>query len=45
MAYERLLSPLTVGAVDLPNRVFMAPLTRARCPDQVPGEMQQTYFI
>ena len=44
MAYERLLSPMTVGAVELPNRVFMAPLTRARCPDQVPGEMQQTYY-
>ncbi|RJS94262.1 alkene reductase [Salinisphaera sp. Q1T1-3] len=44
MSYDRLLSPIKFGAVELPNRVVMAPLTRARCPDQIPGAMQQTYY-
>jgi len=44
MAYEKLLSPVKFGAVELPNRVVMAPLTRARTPNQIPGEMQQTYY-
>lgn len=44
MAYDNLLSPIRFGALVLPNRVLMAPLTRARCPDLVPGELQQTYY-
>lgn len=44
MTYDKLLSPLQMGAVELPNRVLMAPLTRARCPDQVPGPLQQQYY-
>ncbi|HEX7381760.1 MAG TPA: alkene reductase [Nevskiaceae bacterium] len=44
MIPERLLSPLRIGALELPNRVLMAPLTRSRCPDQVPGELQQLYY-
>lgn len=44
MSYDRLLSPIGFGSLELPNRVVMAPLTRARCPDQVPGELQQTYY-
>lgn len=44
MAVDKLLSPITFGAVQLPNRVVMAPLTRARCPDQVPGAMQRSYY-
>ncbi|WP_129141333.1 alkene reductase [Modicisalibacter coralii] len=44
MAYQRLLSPLQVGRLSLPNRVIMAPLTRARTPDMVPGELQATYY-
>ncbi|MGN8160007.1 alkene reductase [Salinisphaera sp. SWV1] len=44
MSYDKLLSPVRFGALELPNRVVMAPLTRARCPDLVPGEMQQTYY-
>lgn len=44
MSLDRLLSPLRVGACELPNRVFMAPLTRARCPDQIPGAMQRDYY-
>lgn len=44
MSYDKLLSPVRFGALELPNRVLMAPLTRARCPDLVPGSMQQTYY-
>jgi NADH:flavin oxidoreductases, Old Yellow Enzyme family len=44
MAINKLLSPVEFGALQLPNRVIMAPLTRARCRDQVPGEMQRTYY-
>ena len=44
MPYDKLLSPIRFGSLELPNRVVMAPLTRARCPDLVPGEMQQTYY-
>lgn len=44
MAHSPLFTPLKVGALELPNRVIMAPLTRSRTPDTVPGEMQQTYY-
>ena len=44
MAVDKLLSPINFGAVQLPNRVIMAPLTRSRTPDQVPGKMQQEYY-
>ncbi|GHB11353.1 alkene reductase [Modicisalibacter luteus] len=44
MAFDRLLSSLTMGRLELPNRVIMAPLTRARTPDSIPGDMQATYY-
>ncbi len=45
MAHDALFSPLKIGAVTAPNRVFMAPLTRNRArPDGVPGEMAKTYY-
>jgi N-ethylmaleimide reductase len=44
MAYDKLLSPITVGDVELSNRVLMAPLTRARTPDSVPGALQAEYY-
>ncbi len=44
MAYETLLSPTTLGSLNLPNRVIMAPLTRSRTPDSVPGKMQEAYY-
>lgn len=44
MAYEKLLSPVTVGGVALPNRVVMAPLTRSRTPQRVPGPLNATYY-
>ncbi|CAM4042740.1 alkene reductase [Palleronia rufa] len=40
-----LFSPVTMGAVELPNRVLMAPLTRNRAhPDGTPWEVAQTYY-
>lgn len=39
-----LFTPVTLGDLTLPNRVVMAPLTRARTPDSVPGKLQQAYY-
>jgi N-ethylmaleimide reductase len=40
-----LFSPLKLGALDLPNRVVMAPLTRARATEgHVPTEMMGRYY-
>lgn len=44
MAYTQLLSPITTGDVELGNRVLMAPLTRARTPDSIPGALQAEYY-
>lgn len=44
MTYDKLLSPLRVGALELPNRVLMAPLTRSRCPDLIPRRLQALYY-
>jgi len=40
-----LFSPIIMGAVELPNRVLMAPLTRNRAQsDGTPKDMAQTYY-
>jgi N-ethylmaleimide reductase len=39
-----LFTPLKLGSLSLPNRVIMAPLTRSRTPDSVPGTLQQIYY-
>ena len=40
-----LLDPLTLGALDLPNRILMAPLTRGRgTRDHVPTELMGDYY-
>lgn len=40
-----LFDPLTIGALTLPNRIVMAPLTRARCgPERVPGPMVAAHY-
>lgn len=45
MAYDALFTPLEIGAITAPNRVFMAPLTRNRAqPDGVPGDLAKTYY-
>ncbi len=39
-----LFSPLKVGALTLPNRIIMAPLTRARAPGRVPNKLMAQYY-
>lgn len=40
-----LLTPVTVGEVDLANRILMAPLTRTRAEsDATPSELAATYY-
>lgn len=40
-----LFNPLKLGALTLPNRILMAPLTRCRAEaDHVPGELMATYY-
>ncbi len=39
-----LFDPIEVGALDLPNRIVMAPLTRNRSPNAVPGDLTVTYY-
>ncbi|MDB5370326.1 MAG: NADH:flavin oxidoreductase/NADH oxidase [Roseomonas sp.] len=41
-----LFDPLRVGALDLPNRVIMAPLTRSRATeDRVPTPLMRDYYV
>jgi len=44
--HENLFEPLTMGALEAKNRIFMAPLTRGRAtlPGVVPNEMMETYY-
>lgn len=44
--HENLIEPLTMGALEAKNRIFMAPLTRGRAtlPGVVPNEMMATYY-
>ncbi|WP_441005827.1 oxidoreductase, partial [Cronobacter sakazakii] len=46
MQDEKLFTPLKVGAVTTPNRVFMAPLTRLRSiePGDIPTAMMAEYY-
>jgi len=39
-----LFTPITIGPLRLPNRVFMAPMTRNRAPHNIPNPMMQTYY-
>lgn len=42
-----LFEPLTLGAIDMPHRVLMAPLTRMRAtpPGDVPNALMQDYYV
>ncbi len=45
MSSPTLFSPLQLGALQSPSRIFMAPLTRCRAePGHVPGEMNAEYY-
>jgi N-ethylmaleimide reductase len=40
-----LFTPLQLGALELPNRIWMAPLTRCRTEEgHLPGELMATYY-
>ncbi len=41
-----LFSPVTLGDLELPNRIFMAPLTRCRADaGRVPNAMMAKYYV
>jgi N-ethylmaleimide reductase len=42
--YPALFTPVTLGDIALRNRLIMAPMTRARCPDRVPTDSVVTYY-
>src|SRR5262245_6525591 len=44
---SKLLEPLAVGELELPNRAVMAPLTRNRAtmPGRVPNELMRSYYV
>jgi len=39
-----LFQPISIKALDLPNRIVMAPMTRGQAPGGVPGEAQAAYY-
>lgn len=39
-----LFSPVSLGAIELKNRVVMAPMTRARSPENIPTPSNATYY-
>lgn len=39
-----LFDPVRAGALELPNRIAMAPLTRNRAPHAVPTDLMATYY-
>jgi len=43
---SKLFEPIQIGAWELPNRVVMAPLTRARAIDErTPNELMREYYV
>lgn len=43
--HDTLFQPLRLGAIEAPNRILMAPLTRGRSePGSVPGELMVEYY-
>jgi len=44
MYMTTLFDPLKAGALTLPNRIVMAPLTRNRAPDAIPTPLMATYY-
>jgi N-ethylmaleimide reductase len=40
----KLLESYKLGTLELPNRIIMAPLTRSRAKNTVPGELNARYY-
>ena len=46
MTNDPLFQPIRYGAIEAPNRIVMAPLTRTRADaDDAPHALQQTYYV
>ena len=46
MTADPLFQPIRYGAIEAPNRIVMAPLTRTRADaDDAPHGLQQTYYV
>lgn len=39
-----ILKKLSRGSLEFKNRVFMAPMTRSRAPEQIPSELMKEYY-
>ena len=44
MTDKKLFTPITLGDVELRNRILMSPMTRARVPGRVPTDSTVTYY-
>ncbi|WP_425964965.1 NADH:flavin oxidoreductase [Rhizobium nepotum] len=44
MNRDILFEPLSIGSMTLPNRIVMAPMTRACAQDGVPGDINANYY-
>ena len=44
MKNEALLKPIAIGSYPLTNRIFMAPLTRSRCPERYATALTVPYY-
>ena len=44
MTSNILFSPWKLGKLEIRNRIVMAPMTRSRCPGNLPGDMVVTYY-
>lgn len=41
---DALFRPFRLRGLDLPNRIVMAPMTRSKAPDGIPGEANAAYY-
>jgi len=41
---NKLLNPVKIGSLELPNRIVMAPLTRTRAPQHQPNALMAEYY-
>ena len=41
---DTLFSPFRLKSLSLPNRIVMAPMTRSKSPEQIPGEDVARYY-
>lgn len=41
---DALFRPIRIGAMELPNRIVMAPMTRTAAPGGIPGPLNAAYY-